>query len=335
MSIIRGALAAAGSGFLGVGCGQAAFGRPRRGYAWLAAVLLGVVLTTLSIFVFVGVAVIWFAAVVDAFVIGLRSGRHPISWRSALPFPLILVASAVLIRATLLEAFRIPSSAMTPSLIIGDHVFISKLGTPEPGDIIVFRYPCDPERSYIKRIVARGGDQVELRCNTLHVNGRAVPTTLAERSCSYGDYDQRDGQWFSRECSHYRETIGDSTYDIYDAAERAQRVSPEPDQRDFPTRELAFAPSCTHTEDGLSSIRQTRGRIVETRAADAAEPCALQLHYVVPPGHVFVLGDSRNNSNDSRVWGSVPESLIQGRVIGIWMTDRPDVWTFGRLGPVN
>ncbi|MBA3500210.1 MAG: signal peptidase I, partial [Deltaproteobacteria bacterium] len=63
--------------------------------------------------------------------------------------------------------------------------------------------------------------------------------------------------------------------------------------------------------------KQKAGKIVDTRPPDV--PCEPHRHFVVPSGHVFVLGDNRSNSNDSRYWGAVPVEGIRGRVIGIWL----------------
>lgn len=95
---------------------------------------------------------------------------------------------ALLIRAYVIQAFKIPSGSMIPTLVIGDHILVNKFlyGTkipfsetmvleftkPEKGNIIVFKYPEDPTRDFIKRIIAVEGDVVESRNKTIYVNGK-------------------------------------------------------------------------------------------------------------------------------------------------------------------
>src|ERR1700759_2247167 len=101
------------------------------------------------------------------------------------------VATALALRAFVVEAFKIPSSSMYPTLEINDHIFVNKfiygvripwtttklfaLRGPPRGEVIVFIYPCDPDRDYIKRVVATAGQTVETRCGVLYVDGVAVP----------------------------------------------------------------------------------------------------------------------------------------------------------------
>ena len=95
---------------------------------------------------------------------------------------------ALLIRAYIIQAFKIPSGSMIPTLVIGDHILVNKFlyGTkipfsetmvleftkPEKGDIIVFKYPEDPARDFIKRVVAVEGDVVESKNKAIYVNGK-------------------------------------------------------------------------------------------------------------------------------------------------------------------
>jgi signal peptidase I len=86
----------------------------------------------------------------------------------------IAVVLALLIRVFVVEAFKIPSGSMIPTLLVGDHLlvnkFLYKFTEPKRGDIIVFKYPDDPSRNFIKRIIAVGGDTVEVRDKVVLVN---------------------------------------------------------------------------------------------------------------------------------------------------------------------
>jgi signal peptidase I len=253
---------------------------------------------------------------------------------------------ALALRAFVIEAFKIPSSSMYPTLEIGDHIFVNKFiygvriplthiklfefRGPKRGEVIVFEYPCDPERDYIKRVVALANDTVEVRCNVIYVNGKAVPNKLVEaETCNYDDYDEHKARWFTRQCSRYEETTEAGVYRTFHDAERPQRDArvaagsqDSGDSRDFPDRSDRFPPSCAASDDALrvGGVEQVKGPIIETKREVDAGACEPQLHYVVPAGHVFVMGDNRNNSNDSRVWGSVPLENIKGKALFIWLS---------------
>src|SRR4051794_906344 len=150
----------------------------------------------------------------------------------------ILIALAL--RAFVIEAFKIPPSSMYPTLEIGDHIFVNKFiygiripmtntkffaRSPDRGEVIVFQYPCDMDRDYIKRVVALAGDTVEVRCNVVYVNGKAIPSTIVldgER-CSYKDYDEQGDRWFTRQCSRYREVVDGNAHDTFHDPERPLR----------------------------------------------------------------------------------------------------------------
>ncbi len=257
----------------------------------------------------------------------------------------ILIALAL--RACVIEAFKIPSSSMYPTLEIGDHIFVNKfiygvripwtttkffqLREPKRGEVIVFMQPCEPERDYIKRVVALAGDTVEVRCNVVYVNGVAIPNELREaETCRYDDYDDINKKWFTRLCSRYRETVEGVAYETFhdvDRPLRDERLATNTllhgDDRDFPRLDgVRLPPSCTTNPDGepLAAPNQLPGRLEEDKPGYVGAVCEKQLHYVVPNRHVFVMGDNRANSNDSRVWGSVPIENIKGKALFIWLS---------------
>lgn len=105
---------------------------------------------------------------------------------------------ALFIRAYFIQAFKIPSGSMIPTLLIGDHILVNKFiyGTtipfsdkrilifrkPEKGDIIVFKYPEDRNRDFIKRVIAVEGDEVESKNKVIYVNGKAVDEPYAQHT---------------------------------------------------------------------------------------------------------------------------------------------------------
>jgi signal peptidase I len=128
----------------------------------------------------------------------------------------ILIALAL--RAVVLEAFKIPSSSMYPTLEINDHIFVNKFiygvripfttiklfewRKPQRGEVIVFIQPCEPDRDYIKRVIATEGQSVEVRCNVVYVDGKPIEFELANgEGCSYRDQTEETQQWSTKTCS--------------------------------------------------------------------------------------------------------------------------------------
>ncbi|MCX7966694.1 MAG: signal peptidase I [Syntrophorhabdaceae bacterium] len=103
---------------------------------------------------------------------------------------IIAAIIAFFVRSFFIQAFKIPSSSMEPTLLVGDHLLVNRLsyvvkipftdiiilnlGEPERGDVIVFRYPLDKSKDFIKRVIAKGGDTVEIRDKKVYVNGKSI-----------------------------------------------------------------------------------------------------------------------------------------------------------------
>jgi signal peptidase I len=201
----------------------------------------------------------------------------------------VAVLIALFLRAFVVEAFKIPSGSMIPTLQVGDHIFVNKFiygiripwtnikfGTeyrkPRRGEVIVFIYPREPDKDFIKRIVAVEGDTVEVRDHQVIVNGEPVVRGRVG-DCRYTDFEEPIGRWEQRLCDEWAETLPDGSHyqTIYD-------------------------------------------RGTEMRTPPHWPPVK------VPPGSVFVMGDNRDNSHDSRFWGTVPFELIKGKAMVIWLS---------------
>lgn len=194
---------------------------------------------------------------------------------------LIALLLALLIRTFIVQAFKIPSGSMEKTLLIGDHILVSKFSygihipneipfinaklfddivlfssVPERGDIIVFKFPKDETRDFIKRVIALPGDLLEVRRQKVFINNKPYEDARARHTESPSD-------------------------------------SPLVPRDDF-------------------------GPIL------------------IPEGHVFVMGDNRENSQDSRYWGYLNVKKIRGKALIIyWSWDRIESWVrFERFGKI-
>jgi len=174
----------------------------------------------------------------------------------------IALILALIIKCSVVEAYKIPSGSMEDTLLVGDFllankfiygakipllpVYLPALREPKPGDIVIFKYPRDPKVNYIKRCVAVEGQTVEIRNKVLYIDGKRV----------------------------------------------------------------SDPPLSKYTDRGTrSSGRDSR---------DNFGP------YKVPKGHLFMMGDNRDNSADSRYWGPLPRELVLGKAMIIHWSWAPD-----------
>src|SRR5262245_11906831 len=145
----------------------------------------------------------------------------------------VAVLIALFLRAFVVEAFKIPSGSMIPTLQVGDHIFVNKFiygvrvpwtnikfgmtyRQPRRGEVIVFVYPKDPDKDFIKRIVAVEGDTVEVRDDVLYVNGKPVERHKIPGDCEYWDIEDEEAQtWGHKLCDRYQETLDGHTFTTF------------------------------------------------------------------------------------------------------------------------
>ncbi len=196
-----------------------------------------------------------------------HDGQRPV-WREYAEAFGMAILLALFIRSFVFQAFKIPSGSMLPTLEIGDHLLVNKFlygirlpmvgkrivefSDPKRGDVIVFVYPVDPKKDFIKRIQAVPGDTVEIRNRRLFINGTQVEDPHAH----------------------------------------------------FVRNALQHSP------------------------ADNFGP------FSIPEGEVFVLGDNRDRSHDSRFWGTVPMENILGKAFVLYWSWDSEAFRprWGRIG---
>ena len=172
---------------------------------------------------------------------------------------IIAVVLALFVRTWVFQAFKIPTGSMEPNLLVGDHLIVNKMifspavtGLERAllphreirrGDVMVFKYPEEPERDFIKRVIGLPGDRLELRRKTIYINGEPLVEPYA----------------------HFTEAPSESA--------------------------------------GVTGdLREFYGPIS------------------VPAGQYFMMGDNRDNSQDSRYWGLLPAHYVKGKALFIYFS---------------
>jgi len=150
---------------------------------------------------------------------------------------ILVVPTAVelITKRTLVQAYKIPASSMMPTLVIGDHILVNKLSygirnpitrpclalcrSPERGDIVDFIFPEDRTKDLIKRVIAVGGDTVEIRDKTVYVNGQAIddPHAYFESGVGSGEVQIRDDYGPKRVPDKHIFVLGDNRDKSYDS----------------------------------------------------------------------------------------------------------------------
>ena len=218
-------------------------------------------------------------------------------------FPVI--ALVFFLRSFLYEPFKIPSSSMVPTLLVGDLILVNKftygirlpvlnkkivqINDPQRGDVMVFKYPMDMSQDYIKRVIGVPGDKITYENKRLTVNGVEVKYTPLD------DYLSDERMAYNKQ---FEENLTGVSHRILndDAKPTYSREGVFP----FPQSE-----NCQYRYEGFTCV--------------------------VPPGNYFMMGDNRDNSLDSRYWGFVPDKNIVGKAFFVWM----NLGNLRRIGSIH
>ena len=173
----------------------------------------------------------------------------------------IAVMLALFIRTFVVQAFKIPTGSMENNLLIGDHLLVNKfvfaptasplerallpIGTIKRGDVMVFKYPEEPERDFIKRVIGLPGETLEVREKKIYINGKPLDEPYVH---------------FLQQPATSSELSEVTSYDV----------------------------------------RERYGPVT------------------VPADQYFMMGDNRDNSQDSRYWGFLPRDLVKGKALVIY-----------------
>jgi signal peptidase I len=177
----------------------------------------------------------------------------------------VAVILAFFVRTFVVQAFKIPTGSMENNLLIGDHLLVNKfvfaptrtslenmllpIDPIRRGDIVVFKYPEDPERDFIKRVIGLPGETLELRNKKVYINGKPL----------------------------------DEPYVRFLEPPDEAGTSGAPDVNDF-------------------DLRRTYGPVT------------------VPADMYFMMGDNRDNSQDSRFWGFMPRDYVKGKALFVYFS---------------
>lgn len=214
------------------------------------------------------------------------------------------VLLAILIRGFVFEPFKIPSESMVPTLLVGDHIFVARykyglripftkmwikeFDGPQRGDVVVFNFPDDEDIDFIKRVVGIPGDKVSMKEGVLYVNGQ--PAT---------------------EENFYPKNQTKNNKCVMNLSEVSDKIFPDQFKK-FPyyLKYRKFQQALeTYDDSPIHMLQHSK-----------ENPTNIEFEITVPKRSYFVMGDNRDQSHDSRLWGMVPRENLKGKAIYIWLS---------------
>jgi len=220
----------------------------------------------------------------------VAASRSKSTLREYFESAVVTVIMALFGMTFVVQAVKVPTGSMQNNILIGDHLLVNKFlfaGKREGafwklfpyrdvqrGDVIVFKYPQNPEVNYVKRVIGLSGEAVEVRGTRVFINGRELP--------------------------EHRFYVQNPRFDAEDSALQIVREEPPPADARYRVYWESY-----HVERGDADF-PSGGRYAVGRP------------FLVPERAYFVMGDNRDDSEDSRFWGSVPRDYVVGRALVVY-----------------
>ncbi|MBE0368850.1 signal peptidase I [Pseudoalteromonas aurantia] len=216
-------------------------------------------------------------------------------------FPMI--AAITIFRSFIFEPFQIPSGSMMPTLLDGDFILVQKftygikdpvwrsqlveVGEPERGDVTVFKFPLDERIDFIKRIIGLPGDRIVYRNRQLYIQPKCKEGQTQQGNLVCGEYNKIKLDIVNRD--EYKQ----GSMQLVRLTEDLPGVQ----------HDILINPQALELTERYYQQQGTR-----------------KDEWVVPEDSYFAMGDNRNNSQDSRMWGFVPKANLVGKAVFIWMS---------------
>jgi signal peptidase I len=238
----------------------------------------------------------------------MRQRKAKSAFREYAESILFAIVLALVLRQFVVQAFKIPSGSMEETLLIGDHILVNKFlyyfTSPTRFDVIVFQYPWEEDRDFIKRVVALPGDRVQIRDRQVYVNDRPLQEPYAQYTVGPGR-EANFGPVVVPKKGDVVEIRSDKRLYLND------EVIPLPSERYYPRDHGA----------AMTGLEVFYGELFPpgTPLQEPVGPVPVQHDYY------FTLGDNRDNSKDSRYWGFVRDARIKGKAFFIY-------WSWNRSG---
>ncbi len=208
------------------------------------------------------------------------------------------------------HTYKVNSHSMTPTIVSGDYLIVNKMAYglwnslssrqifwgpgPARGDVVVFLFPKDPRKIYIKRVIGLPGDTIELKQGLLYINGKPTPR-MYKGAYTYKAWDLSRKKEITRRTMAFYESLNGKSY------------------------------VTLRDQDGLSQWRNWSSYRHAKQMRPSWGP-------TVPKGYIFVLGDNRDRSSDSRDWGLVRKDKIIGKVLHILFSGTKNKLNWKRAG---